>query len=324
MVKFKSRNLKEIAECIIGDKQYFKYLSSSYITRFFEDCDLDFVHDGSTRWAWTSEKLEEILKEPTPSNTLPNVFVHVLRMLMEKADSTDDDPTREKALDTLNKPLNREGFEAFYAEDNILYIRHIGSKTISKPLENPHRPFTEKEIQKRQSLIQYLEISSEDHLIEEILLPLFRLLGFQRITAAGHKDKALEYGKDIWMKYILPTQHILYFGIQVKKGKLDSSGATKTGNKNIAEIYDQTLMMLGHEVFDPEMNRRVLVDHAFIIAGGDITKAARNWLGNKLDANKRSQIIFMDREDIINLFTVNSIEVPNFNIIENEENFLPF
>ena len=36
---------------------------------------------------------------------------------------------------------------------------------------------------------------SEDELIEDILLPLFRQLGFHRITAVGHKDKALEYGK---------------------------------------------------------------------------------------------------------------------------------
>lgn len=47
-------------------------------------------------------------------------------------------------------------------------------------------------------------------------------------------------------------------------------------------------MMLGHEVFDPEIGKRVLVDHAFIVAGGEITKQARNWLGNKLDASKRS------------------------------------
>ena len=70
----------------------------------------------------------------------------------------------------------------------------------------------------------YLEQASEDELIEEVLLPLFRQLGFHRITAAGHKDKALEYGKDIWMKYTLPTQHTSYFGIQAKKGKLDAPG----------------------------------------------------------------------------------------------------
>ncbi len=41
-------------------------------------------------------------------------------------------------------------------------------------------------------------------------------------------------------------------------------------------------MMLGHEIFDPETSKKVLVDHAFIVSGGEITKAARNWLGSKL------------------------------------------
>ncbi|MEH9375823.1 MULTISPECIES: hypothetical protein [Klebsiella] len=148
-------------------------------------------------------------------------------------------------------------------------------------------------------------------MIEEVLLPLFRQLGFHRITAAGHKDKALEYGKDIWMKFILPTQHVLYFGIQAKKGKLDASGVSKSTNSNVAEIHNQVLMMLGHEIFDPETNRKVLVDHAFIVAGGEITKQARNWLGGKLDASKRSQIMFMDREDILNLYIVSNLPLPN-------------
>src|SRR5690625_5724356 len=69
-------------------------------------------------------------------------------------------------------------------------------------------------------------------------------------------------------------------------------------------------MMLAHEIFDPETNRRVLVDHAFIVAGGEITKAARNWLGNALDANKRSQIMFMDRDDILNLYVVANLPLP--------------
>ncbi|MBU0305615.1 restriction endonuclease, partial [Acinetobacter baumannii] len=290
--------------------QYFPYRSSFYITQFFDECDLPYVHDGSTRWWWTAERLKELLEEPCAKDSLPEKFINLLRILMYKSDATEDDPERINALMELNKPLSREGFEAFYGNDNILYVRNIRTNNLIKPNENPHRPFTEDELKKRELLINFLERCSEDELIEKILLPLFRILGFQRITVAGHKDKALEYGKDIWMKFTLPTQHIIYFGIQVKKGKLDSSGMTKAGNHNIAEIYNQTTMMLGHEIFDPETNKRVLVDHAYIIAGGEITKAARNWLGNKLDANKRSQIIFMDREDILNLFTVNLIEVP--------------
>lgn len=147
-------------------------------------------------------------------------------------------------------------------------------------------------------------------MIEEVLLPLFRQLGFHRITAAGHKDKALEYGKDIWMRYVLPTQHVLYFGIQVKKGKLDAAGANRGTNSNVAEIHNQILMMLGHGIFDPETSTRALVDHAFIVAGGDITKEAKNWLGENLDASKRSQILFMDREDILNLYIVSTLPLP--------------
>jgi len=42
----------------------------------------------------------------------------------------------------------------------------------------------------------------------------------------------------------------------------------------------------------------------------EITKAARNWIGGKLDQSKRSQILFMDREDIVNLFVVSPLIVP--------------
>lgn len=112
------------------------------------------------------------------------------------------------------------------------------------------------------------------------------------------------------MKFTLPTQHFLYFGIQVKKGKLDAAGDSKTTNVNVAEIHNQVTMMLGHEIFDPEIGKRVLVDHAFIVAGGEITKAAKNWLGNKLDATKRSQVMFMDRDDLLNLFVVTNLPLP--------------
>ena len=322
-MNFKSRNLRAIAEAIIGDNDKFQYLSSSYITRFFEECDLEFVHDGGTRWSWTVERISQLLDEPQPApNTLPERFVHVLRVLMQKSDAADDDPDRSIALLELNKPLTREGYEAFYGEDDLLYIRHIGTKTISN-IGNPHRPFTPKEIERRDNLTKYLDKCSEDELIEEILLPLFRQLGYHRVTAVGHKDKSLEYGKDLWMRYILPTQHVLYFGIQVKKGKLDSAGASRGSNANISEIYNQVLMMLGHEIFDPETSKKALVDHAFIIAGGEITKQASNWLGGKLDASKRSQILFMDRDDILNLYTVNNLPLPS-GVIPEDKGFQNF
>ena len=215
-------------------------------------------------------------------------------------------PNRCKALAALNVVLAKEGWEAFYDENGSGQLRHVATNTVAQ-MANPHRPLTRAEVARKDQLTAYLDKCSEDKLIEEVLLPLFRQLGFHRITNAGHKDKALEYGKDVWMKFTLPTLHVLYFGIQAKKGKLDASGR---GTRNVSEIHNQVHMMLGHEIFDPELNRRVLVDHAFIVAGGEITKAARNWLGHKLDATKRSQIIFMDREDILNLFIVTNLPLP--------------
>lgn len=314
-MEFKARTLRQLADMICGnfegDQSHFRYRSSSFLTEFFQDCETDYVHDSSTRWAWVATTLAAILAEPHPNAQTPSAtFTRVIARLMDQGEASNDDAQRSSALSLLNAALAREGFEAFYAADKQCYLRHIATNTVAVDQPNPHRPFSAAELKRREQLTAYLNKASEDELIEEVLLPLFRQMGFHRVTAAGHRDKALEYGKDVWMKYTLPTQHVLYFGIQAKKGKLDASGMTKGDHTNIAEIYNQVLMMLGHEIFDPETSKRALVDHGFIVAGGDITKAARNWLGGKLDASKRSQIMFMDRDDILNLFVVTNLPLP--------------
>ena len=312
---FKRRTISELSKMICGDfaeePKFFRYRSSRYLTEFFQDCDTQYAHDGSTRALWVADVLTEILAGPRQApNAPPLAFSRVIRVLMDPADATGESENRLGALAHLNQTLTREGFEAFYADDRQCYLRHLASGSIAADATNPHRPLSAAEVEKRKHLSSFLDTASEDALIEDVLLPLFRQLGFQRITAAGHKDKALEYGKDLWMRYVLPTQHVIYFGIQAKRDKLDASGVTGAKNANVAEIHNQATMMLGHEIFDPEIGKRVLVDHAFIVAGGEITKAARNWLGNKLDASRRSQIMFMDREDILNLFVVTPLKVP--------------
>jgi len=321
-VKFRRRNLEALADLICGNvgsadpaageaPKYFPYRSSMYLTEFFQDLDTDWRHDGSTRHRWVADVLESMLAEPHDGPTHPpEVFCRVVDHLMSPSDALNEGADRPNALRQLNEVLAREGFEAFHGQDKHCYLRHVGTNTITVLQANPHRPLTAAEVRRRAELAAFLDVCSEDELIEEVLLPLFRQLGFHRITATGHKDKALEYGKDVWMRYTLPTQHYLYFGIQAKKGKIDAAGVTKAGNANVAELHHQALMMLAHEIFDPETNKRVLVDHAFIVAGGEITKAARNWLGNALDAAKRSQMMFIDREDILNLYVVTNLPLP--------------
>lgn len=317
-MKFRRRNTEALGDLICGNSSptddepsHFVYRSSSRLTEFFQDLDTPWTHAGGTRHRWVADVLDAMLQEPHEGDTHPpDIFSRVIDQLMSPQDALHEGPDRPAALATLNEVLRREGFEAFYSDDHHCYLRHVGTDTISGLQMNPHRPFSTAETKRREDLARFLTTCSEDQLIEEILLPLFRQLGFHRITAAGHKDKALEYGKDVWMRFTLPTQNRLYFGIQAKKGKIDSAGVTKTSNANVAELLNQTLMMLAHEIFDPETNRRVLVDHAFIVAGGEITKQARNWLGNALDATKRSQVMFLDREDILNLFVVTSLPLP--------------
>lgn len=315
-MEFRRRTLNQIADMICGNapdaSKFFVYRSSKYLTEFFEDIDREqYVHDGSTRRDWVASVLGEILKEPSPSaNVPPDGFARVIAHLMDQNDNLDEGKDRPGALALLNAALVREGYEAFYGPDKRCYLRHVATNTVAAEGPNPHRPFSPAEQERREKLVAYLDRASEDDLIEDILLPLFRQLGFHRITPAGHKDKALEYGKDVWMKYTLPTTHVLYFGIQAKKGKLDAAGMSKGSNANVAEVYQQVLMMLGHEIFDPEIGKQVLVDHAFIVAGGEITKQARAWIGNKIDASQRRSIIFMDRGDILNLYVVTNLPVP--------------
>lgn len=312
---FKRRTLSEIAEMICGnfpaEESFFPYRSSSYLTAFFAEAETDFKHDGSTRGWWVTDVLQQIMTEAVAEpGSVPAAFARVIRRLMDPEDATNEGPSRPGALERLNTVLARAGFEAFYAPDRQCYLRNLTTNIVIEPPPNPHRPFSPEELERRRQMIGYLDNASEDELTEEVLLPLFRQLGFQRITAAGHRDKALEYGKDVWMKFVLPTRNVLYFGIQVKKGKLDSSGVSRGSNANVAEVYNQVLMMLGHEVFDPELNREALVDHAFIIAGGEITKPARAWLGRKLDVSKRSQVMFMDRDAILDLFVAANLPLP--------------
>ena len=55
-----------------NESDRFTYRSSSYLSEFFADCDMEqYVHDGSTRKRWVASVLNEILKEPGHNLALP-------------------------------------------------------------------------------------------------------------------------------------------------------------------------------------------------------------------------------------------------------------
>ena len=297
-MQLRSHILEQLAEMVVGDNEAFPYRSSSFITKFFDRCGFPFVHDGSTRKWWALERLKELNCTYSQSVDLPSD--DILRILYELFDPDDFDRaglSRDDALNALNKVLGKQNLAAYFSADGGLYVRNIGTGQSVASAAPDQRPLSAEEIIQRRQVAEFLETASEDDFTGKLLVPLFQRMGFRRVSVSGHKEKVLEYGKDLWMKFQLPTGHWLYFGTQIKRGKMDAKGGG--GDSNTATVLDQVRMAIGHPIFDPDTGRKVLVDHVFVISAGEITRAARNWLVGQLDMSQRRQIIFMDRDEFL-------------------------
>ena len=311
-MKLSERVLEELARMVVGDAKHFPYRSSSYITRFFTRCGLPFVHDGSTRPRWAQERLAELNIGAAQVADLPSD--DLCCVISELFDQDDFERYNERcksqgetnpdhfadvqlALASFNKLVQRAGLIAYLDESGRCYLRSTGTGMSSASFSQQTRPLSRDEIVQRQKIADFLDTASEDDFTERVLVPLFQRLGFHRVSPSGHTEKALEFGKDLWMKYQLPTSHWIYFCAQVKKDKIDASGTG--GNNNVATVLTQARMAIDHPIFDPEANRKVLLDHVFLISAGEITRAARTWLVEQLDVGQRRHIIFMDRDEFL-------------------------
>ena len=327
-MRLSPRTISDLAEMICGasgsgygyEWPNFPYRSSSQLTRFFHNCDLEYVHDGITRNYWVEEVLDELNQGIASVPELPtDCITRVVQELMDPVDYERFELDREKALSDLNRVLARDGIEAYFDAADKCYVRSIDTRVTSAVSKIQPRPLSAAELSRRKDIERFLEIASEDELIEQFLVPLFRQLGFLRVTPTGHRDRSLEFGKDIWMKYRLPTGHFIYFSAQVKKDKIDAAG--RELNKNISGILAQARMALDHPIFDPETNRKHLVDHFFILSANVITKPAKMLLIEHLDKEARRHIIFMDRAELLDLGAKVAVELPGENDSEDE---IPF
>jgi hypothetical protein len=295
---------------VVGDAKHFPRRSSYFITQFFQSCGFSFVHNGQTRRIWAKERLAELNAGPCRSPELPtDDLCRVISRLFDPDDfarandgvpaaNTDELPADvNKALEAFNTVAKRHGIVACLDKVGRCFVKSTGTGISSEDYLQQSRPLSAEEIAQRDKLARFLDNVSEDEFIEKVLVPLFQRLQFRRVSPTGHKDKSLEFGKDLWMKFQLPTGHWLYFSAQVKKDKIDSNNAS--GLKNVSSILNQARMAFDHPIFDPEENRKVLLDHLFIISAGEITKAAKHWLAEQLDNSQRRQIIFMDRAELL-------------------------
>jgi hypothetical protein len=312
-MRLSQRTLERLAKMVVGDTQFFPYRSSSQITKFFKRCALPFAHDGSTRATWAEARLTELNLGVSQAPDLPpDDLCRIITELFDQDDYDDHNESKadasgmvsmeecasvEDALKAFNRLVARDGLAAYLDNAGRCHLRSTGTGVSTASFSQTTRPPSPEEIQHRQRLSSFLGNASEDEFIEKVLVPFFQRLGFRRVSPTGHKDKSLEFGKDLWMKYQLPTSHWIYFCAQVKKDKIDSNNAS--GQKNVSNVLSQARMALDHPIFDPEVNRKVLLDHLFLISASEITKAARTWLIEQLDSSQRRHIIFMDSEDFL-------------------------
>lgn len=323
-MQLSKKTLRHIAEMICGasgsahDYSWpnFPYRSAGKLVEFFEDCGQQ-VEASGTRKYWVLDVLERLNQEPSQHPDLPSPsIVCVVSELMANhrfkplGESGSGDTNWSAALADLNQVLAIDNLECVTSDDTP-QMRSVRTGARSRTVEPTQRAWTDAELQRRDALARHFDKLSEDEFTTNILVPVLRQLGFVSISIAGHRDKALEFGKDAWMKYRLPTGNWLYFGIQVKIGKLDS---TARSSSNVAEILNQVRMMLDHPIFDPENNKRHLLDHVFLVSSGAITKAARQWLGEKLDIASRRTVMFMDRERLLDLAISSRAHLPGFEL----------
>jgi len=314
-VKLSLGTIDRLAEMICGshgtggayDWKDFPYRSSSHLTEFFRRCNLPYTHDGSTRKWWVSTVLEEINEKTAPEPSLPPPeMIAVIQQLVDPMEYAGTDLNHETAVAQLNKVLAKDGLQVTFVHSQAV-IENLNTQVTSRD-RTTGRLLSREETLRRQAFEEFLNNASEDEFTEEVLVRLFAQLGFERVTVSGHQDRQLEFGKDMWMRYRLPTQHQLYVGVQVKIGRIHASGSELTGN--ISGILAQLLMLMTYPVFDPETNSKHLFDHVFLVSSGEITKQARELLSEFLDNAMRRNVLFMDREDILDLCVRFGLPVP--------------
>jgi hypothetical protein len=285
----------------------FPYRSSWKLTKFFKYCGLPYNHDGSSRCDWVEGVLEQLNEKPASSTDLPSVELSlVIKRLFESSEFEEKSLDRQKAIDDVNRVLLSEGLQVNFYEGQCI-IENLKTHQTSGERNPVERLMSQEEITRRTAFDSFFAEASEDDFTERLLLPLFNSLGFQRVTITGHRDKSLEFGKDLWMKYSLPTGHILYFGAQIKKGKIGSGEAVP---ENIGRILSQINMIMQYPIFDNQTNSKHLIDHVFLVASGEITKPARHYLSESLNRESRRNILLLDHKDIIDLCINYSLPLP--------------
>lgn len=111
-MKVNPNALDALAKMICGDapfNKYFPYRSSYYLTKFFNDIGLNYIHDGSTRRYWVLETLEKLNEEYSLDPDMPPIGLQkAIEYLLDPINFLDEPQNHDKAIEQVNMLLQRQ------------------------------------------------------------------------------------------------------------------------------------------------------------------------------------------------------------------------
>jgi hypothetical protein len=172
-MQFRKALLGSLGRMICGEAPYndiFPYRSSSYLSRFFHNVDLDFTHDGTSRYPWVLSVLDKINVE-SPNPDLPSEnMVKVIESLvhpdyyLEGVGSHD----RKRAIQKLNEAL--KPYELFVEIDKSTEIPYLSSLSGSFISTAVNRKDIKKSIHFSPSVFQLPQIDQNPSLVA-VMMP---------------------------------------------------------------------------------------------------------------------------------------------------------
>jgi hypothetical protein len=112
VLKINPNILEKLALMICGDSpfnEYFPYRSSFYLTKFFKDIGMNYIHDGSTRRHWVEETLEELNSGLSEDPDLPPIkLTKVIEYLLDPINFLDQPQNLNHAIEQVNMLLQRQ------------------------------------------------------------------------------------------------------------------------------------------------------------------------------------------------------------------------
>lgn len=199
-MKIGAAAITKLSEMICGDEPFifFPYRSSTYLTRFFVELDLDYVHDGSTRRVWVREVLDELNKRQSPDNMPAKEIVKIIEYLLHPDHFLFDDKVdREKAIEAVTASLKSNELTISEQANGTIKVLPMNGEFVSTSYaETP----TERVITFKPSVFQVPEKKLNEKLIS-VMMPFNANFGgtYGAITrVAEYMNLECLRADDIW------------------------------------------------------------------------------------------------------------------------------